>query len=69
MDKRSHWNAKPGALALWQAHWVKEACKTSVLSSLLVPINSTGGYQFVDPLYEMGVTGVFTKEPRPSSTQ
>jgi hydroxymethylbilane synthase len=53
---------RTSALALWQAHWVKEALQNIGLSSLLVPINSTGDTNLVDPLYEMGVTGVFTKE-------
>ena len=50
------------ALALWQAHWVQNALLKIGLTSELVPIHSSGDTNLVQPLYEMGVVGVFTKE-------
>ena len=49
-------------LALWQAHWVQNALSEIGLTSQLVPIHSSGDTNLVQPLYEMGVVGVFTKE-------
>lgn len=53
---------RSSALALWQAHWVQNALSEIGLTSELVPINSSGDTNLVQPLYEMGVVGVFTKE-------
>ena len=53
---------RSSALALWQAHWVQNALLEVGLTSELVPIHSSGDTNLVQPLYEMGVVGVFTKE-------
>jgi hydroxymethylbilane synthase len=53
---------RSSALALWQAHWVQNALSQIGLTSELVPIHSSGDTNLVQPLYEMGVVGVFTKE-------
>ena len=53
---------RSSALALWQAHWVQNALSEIGLTSVLVPIHSSGDTNLVQPLYEMGVVGVFTKE-------
>ena len=53
---------RSSALALWQAHWVQNALSEIGLTSELVPIRSSGDTNLVQPLYEMGVVGVFTKE-------
>ena len=53
---------RSSALALWQAHWVQNALLEIGLTSELVPIHSSGDTNLVQPLYEMGVVGVFTKE-------
>ena len=53
---------RSSALALWQAHWVQNALSEIGLTSELVPIHSSGDTNLVQPLYEMGVVGVFTKE-------
>lgn len=53
---------RSSALALWQAHWVQKALLEIGLTSELVPIHSSGDTNLVQPLYEMGVVGVFTKE-------
>ncbi len=48
-------------LALWQAEYVKAAFESKGYACVLVPITSDGEIETVKPLYEMGVTGVFTK--------
>jgi hydroxymethylbilane synthase len=53
---------RSSALALWQARWVQKSLSKIGLTSELVPIHSSGDTNLVQPLYEMGVVGVFTKE-------
>ena len=53
---------RSSALALWQAHWVQNTLLEIGLTSELVLIHSSGDTNLVQPLYEMGVVGVFTKE-------
>ena len=53
---------RSSALALWQARWVQNTLSNIGLTSELVPIHSSGDTNLVQPLYEMGVVGVFTKE-------
>lgn len=48
-------------LALWQATLVKNALEKRGTPSKLVPIKSIGDIVLDKPLYELGVTGVFTK--------
>ncbi|MBL4871372.1 MAG: hydroxymethylbilane synthase, partial [Robiginitomaculum sp.] len=48
-------------LALWQAGLVKESLEELGYSTVIIPIKSTGDIELVTPLYEMGITGIFTK--------
>ena len=48
-------------LALWQANKVKTLLEDSGLECVLVPIDSKGDLNLEQPLYELGVVGVFTK--------
>ncbi|ULQ51183.1 hydroxymethylbilane synthase [Flavihumibacter fluvii] len=48
-------------LAVWQATHVQELLRQEGFGSELVLIKSDGDLDLVTPLYEMGVTGVFTK--------
>jgi len=48
-------------LALWQARTVQNALKRTGHESELVPVKSTGDLNLDQPLYEMGITGIFTK--------
>ncbi|HEY4108351.1 hydroxymethylbilane synthase [Puia sp.] len=48
-------------LALWQANQVKQLLEQEGLAVVLVPIKSEGDIDLKTPLYEMGVTGVFTR--------
>lgn len=49
-------------LAMWQAQWVQHSLSTIGLSAEIVPLQSSGDHNLVQPIYEIGVVGVFTKE-------
>lgn len=48
-------------LALWQAKTVQHALEITGHKTELVPVKSTGDLNLDQPLYEMGITGIFTK--------
>ena len=50
------------ALAMWQAQWVQNTLTEIGIATEIVPIHSSGDNNLVQPLYKMGVVGVFTKE-------
>ena len=49
-------------LALWQAQEVESKLKTLGFETEIVPIISSGDKNLDQPLYALGVTGVFTKD-------
>jgi hydroxymethylbilane synthase len=49
-------------LALWQAHEVESKLKALGFETEIVPILSSGDKNLDQPLYAMGITGVFTKD-------
>ena len=48
-------------LALWQAKTVQQQLKSNGVDSVLHPVKSSGDLNLDVPLYEMGITGIFTK--------
>jgi hydroxymethylbilane synthase len=48
-------------LALWQAKKVQRELKSYGVESVLHPVKSAGDLNLNVPLYEMGITGIFTK--------
>jgi len=48
-------------LALWQANKVRKELEELGYETQIVPIKSTGDLILDKPLYELGITGVFTK--------
>ena len=48
-------------LALWQANKVKSALENLGYKTELIPVKSEGDLNLDQPLYEMGITGIFTK--------
>ncbi|NBC58644.1 MAG: hydroxymethylbilane synthase [Bacteroidetes bacterium] len=48
-------------LALWQAKTVQLQLKNNGVDSVLHPVKSSGDLNLDVPLYEMGITGIFTK--------
>ena len=52
---------RKSALALWQANLVKDQLDQFGVTSVLVPVESEGDQNLTDPLYQMGIQGIFTK--------
>lgn len=48
-------------LALWQATTVQNKLETLGHTTTLIPVKSTGDLVLDKPLYELGITGIFTK--------
>lgn len=48
-------------LALWQAETVQDKLAELGYKSVLVPVKSDGDLNLSQPLYELGITGIFTK--------
>ncbi len=48
-------------LALWQANTVKDQLEALGHKAALVPVKATGDLVLDKPLYELGITGIFTK--------
>lgn len=61
MSKIIRIGTRDSELALWQANTVKEKLESYGYKTTLVPVKSTGDLQLDKPLYELGVTGIFTK--------
>jgi hydroxymethylbilane synthase len=61
MQKIIRIGTRESKLALWQANKVRKELKELGYDSVLVPIKSTGDIVLDKPLYEMGITGIFTK--------
>ena len=61
MDKTIRIGTRDSELALWQAHAVQQklndlGCKTEIIA-----VKSQGDIMLDKPLYELGITGIFTK--------
>ena len=61
MQKIIRIGTRESKLALWQANKVRAELSELGYESVLVPIKSTGDIVLDKPLYELGVTGIFTK--------
>lgn len=61
MKKTIRIGTRDSELALWQANTVKSKLEALGYSTLLVPVKSQGDLILDKPLYEMGITGIFTK--------
>ena len=61
MNKLIRIGTRASALALWQAHTLKDLLNAKGYATELVPIKSDGDLDLVQPLYEMGTVGIFTK--------
>lgn len=48
-------------LAMWQARFVKNIIEHAGYKTEVVPLTSDGDQNLDQPLYEMGITGIFTK--------
>lgn len=61
MNKTIRIGTRDSELALWQAQTVSDQLQKMGLKTELVPIKSDGDIILNKPLYELGITGVFTK--------
>ena len=61
MQKIIRIGTRESKLALWQANKVRTELAELGYEAVLVPIKSTGDIVLDKPLYELGVTGIFTK--------
>lgn len=61
MNKPLRIGTRDSALALWQANTLQERLLELGISSELIPIKSEGDLNLTQPLYSMGITGIFTK--------
>lgn len=61
MEKIIRIGTRDSELALWQANTVKTKLENLGLKTQLVPVKSEGDLILDQPLYEMGITGIFTK--------
>ena len=61
MSKIIRIGTRDSELALWQANTVKEKLSVLGYKAVLIPIKSQGDTILDKPLYELGITGIFTK--------
>lgn len=61
MSKIIRIGTRDSALAMWQAKTVQQQLEALKFKTQLVPIKSDGDLDLDQPLYEMGITGIFTK--------
>lgn len=52
---------RDSVLAMWQAHFISDAIEALGLKTEIIQINTKGDSETTVPLYEFGVTGIFTK--------
>lgn len=61
MSKVIRIGTRDSELALWQAKTVQTQLESLGYTTQLVPVKSTGDLILDKPLYELGITGIFTK--------
>ncbi len=61
MNKVIRIGTRDSELALWQANDVKKKLDKLGHSTKLIPVKSDGDLELDQPLYSMGITGIFTK--------
>ena len=61
MSRTIRIGTRDSELALWQANTVKKALEQLDHKTQLIPVKSQGDLVLDKPLYEFGITGIFTK--------
>lgn len=61
MNRTIRIGTRDSELALWQANTVKDQLKALGYQTKVIKIKSTGDLILDKPLYELGITGIFTK--------
>jgi len=61
MSKIIRIGTRDSELAMWQAKTVQQQLEHLGHKTQLVPVKSTGDLVLDKPLYELGITGIFTR--------
>ena len=61
MSRRIRIGTRDSELALWQANTVRKAIEALGHKTELISVKATGDLLLEQPLYELGITGIFTK--------
>ncbi len=61
MSKTIRIGTRDSNLALWQARFVQQKLESLGYNTQIVPVKSEGDVVLDKPLYEFGITGIFTK--------
>ncbi|WP_194851665.1 hydroxymethylbilane synthase [Nonlabens antarcticus] len=61
MSKQIRIGTRDSELAMWQARTVQNELQSLGHDTILLPVKSQGDLNLDEPLYEMGITGIFTK--------
>ncbi|MBC8767460.1 hydroxymethylbilane synthase [Arenibacter sp. BSSL-BM3] len=61
MSKTIRIGTRDSQLALWQAHTVQDQLEALGFTTEIISVKSTGDLLLDKPLYELGITGIFTK--------
>jgi hydroxymethylbilane synthase len=61
MSKTIRIGTRDSQLALWQAHTVRDQLEALGYKTEIISVKSTGDLLLDKPLYELGITGIFTK--------
>ncbi|WP_286918493.1 hydroxymethylbilane synthase [Flavobacterium sp. UBA4197] len=61
MNKTIRIGTRDSELALWQAHTVEKRLNDLGYTTAIIAVKSTGDIILDKPLYELGITGIFTK--------
>ncbi|MCK0132838.1 hydroxymethylbilane synthase [Arenibacter sp. S6351L] len=61
MSKTIRIGTRDSQLALWQAHTVQDQLEALGFNTEIISVKSTGDLLLDKPLYELGITGIFTK--------
>lgn len=61
MEKTIRIGTRDSELALWQAHTVQKKLTDLGYKTQIIAVKSDGDLQLDKPLYELGITGIFTK--------
>ncbi|TGD58714.1 hydroxymethylbilane synthase [Flavobacterium humi] len=61
MSKTIRIGTRDSELALWQAHTVEKQLNDLGYTTEIIAVKSTGDILLDKPLYELGITGIFTK--------
>ena len=61
MNRLIRIGSRDSELALWQARTVKQKLEELGVSSTIITIKSEGDLKTELPLYDLGITGIFTR--------